>query len=158
MCKVHHFADDANLLYLTNSIKKLKKLINTDLKNLSNWLNANKISLNVKKTNYLNLEGKNVKVLLNLNLIQNRQRLHSSNNIKYLGIKIDENLNWKYINEVSTKLIRVNAILFKIRNYVNPKIFKVHLFCNFQISHNKLLFYTIFSVQNHGSIKCLIIL
>ena len=96
--------DDANLLFLTNSIKKLKKLINTDLKNLSNWLNANKISLNVKKTSYYNLEGKNVKVLLNLNLIQNRQRLHSSNNIKYLGIKIDENSNWKHINEVSTKL------------------------------------------------------
>ena len=47
-CKVHHFADDTNLLYLSNSIKKLKKLINTDLKHLVNWLNANKISLNIK--------------------------------------------------------------------------------------------------------------
>ena len=25
----------------------------------------------------------------------NRQRLHSSNNVKYLRIRIDENLNWK---------------------------------------------------------------
>ena len=27
-CKVHHFADDTNLLFLSNSIKKLNKLIN----------------------------------------------------------------------------------------------------------------------------------
>ena len=29
---------------------KLKKLLNKDLKNLTNWLKANKISLNVEKT------------------------------------------------------------------------------------------------------------
>ena len=49
-CKVQHFADDTNLLFLTTSNKKINKLISADLKNLSNWLNANKISLNVKKT------------------------------------------------------------------------------------------------------------
>ena len=48
-CKVHDFADDTNLLCHSNSIKKLSKLVNTDLKHLVNWLNANKISLNVKK-------------------------------------------------------------------------------------------------------------
>ena len=31
-CKVHHFVDDTNLLYLSNSIKKLSKPVNTDLK------------------------------------------------------------------------------------------------------------------------------
>ena len=36
-------------LCLSNSIKKVNKLINADLKHLVNWLNANKISLNVKK-------------------------------------------------------------------------------------------------------------
>ena len=30
-------------------MKKLNKLVNADLKHLANWLNANKISLNVKK-------------------------------------------------------------------------------------------------------------
>ena len=42
-CKVHHFADDTNLLCLGKSIKKLNKLVNADLKRLVNWLNANKI-------------------------------------------------------------------------------------------------------------------
>ena len=30
---VHHFADDTNLLYTNNSIKKLNKMLNKDLKN-----------------------------------------------------------------------------------------------------------------------------
>ena len=36
-CKVYHFADDTNLLCLSNSIKKLNKLVNADLKHLVNW-------------------------------------------------------------------------------------------------------------------------
>ena len=48
--KAHHFVYDTNLLCLNNSIKKLNKLVNADLKHLFNWLNANKISVNVKKT------------------------------------------------------------------------------------------------------------
>ena len=46
-CKIHHFADDANFLHINDSIKKLNKVVSSDL---TNWLNANKISLNVSKT------------------------------------------------------------------------------------------------------------
>ena len=42
-CLVHHFADDTNLLNYINSVKRMNKQINQDLKNLTNWLNANKI-------------------------------------------------------------------------------------------------------------------
>ena len=49
-CKIHHFVDDTNLLCLSNSIKKLNKLVNANLKRLVHWLHANKISLNVRKT------------------------------------------------------------------------------------------------------------
>ena len=37
-CKVHHFADDTNLLQINDSIKKLNKAVNSDLRNLTNWL------------------------------------------------------------------------------------------------------------------------
>ena len=45
---VHHFADDTNILYVSSSLKDIKK-INHDLSNLVQWLRANKISLNVSK-------------------------------------------------------------------------------------------------------------
>ena len=50
-CKVHHFADDTDLSCHSNAIKKLNKL-------LVNWLNANKISLNVKKTEMVIFKSK----------------------------------------------------------------------------------------------------
>ena len=48
--KVHHFADDTNLIHFSKSIYRLNKYVNLDLKNLTYWVNANRISLNVKKT------------------------------------------------------------------------------------------------------------
>ena len=49
-CKVQHFVDHTNCIHINDSIKKLNKAVNSDLKNLANWHNANKISLNVSKT------------------------------------------------------------------------------------------------------------
>ena len=48
-CKVHNFADDINLVHFSKSAKKRNKYINIDIKNLTNLLNANKISLNIEK-------------------------------------------------------------------------------------------------------------
>ena len=54
------------LLYLTiclsNSIKKLSKLVNANLKHLANWLNGNNISLNVKKTEMVLFKSKQKKI------------------------------------------------------------------------------------------------
>ena len=59
---------------------------------------------------------------MNFKLILDRHRLYPSDDTKYRGIKIDENLNWKlHVNDVSTELIRANAILIEISNYVNQK-------------------------------------
>ena len=60
-CKVHHFADDTNLLCMSNCIKKLNKLVNADLKHQVNWFNANKISLNVRKTEMVIFKSKQKK-------------------------------------------------------------------------------------------------
>ena len=47
----------------------------------------------------------------------NGKRLYPSKSVKYLGTKIDENLNWKqHIHVFIIKLNRGNALLFKIRN------------------------------------------
>lgn len=48
--KVHHFADDTNLLYVNKSLKKSNSKINHDLSRIVHWLRANKISLNTSKT------------------------------------------------------------------------------------------------------------
>ena len=74
LCKVHHFPDDTNLLhFIASSVAKLNKLVNLDMKNLTVWLNANKISLNVDKTELVIFKHhrKNLTLKLKLNLIKN---------------------------------------------------------------------------------------
>ena len=67
-----------------------------------------------------------------------RKRLYLSDAVKYLGVKIDENLNWKnHIHDIATKLNRYNTLLYKIRNYVNSNTLKSIYFAIFD-SHNKL--------------------
>ena len=114
---MHHFADDTDLFHTSKSVKKLNKLVNPDMKHSNNWLSANKISLNVEKTELVIFKSpRNIKIKLS------RKRLYPSNSIKYLGIKIDRSLHWHdQVNSIAVKLNRANALLRKIRNYVNMK-------------------------------------
>ena len=74
-CKVHHFADDTNLLHINDLIKKLNKAVNSDLKNLTNWCNANKVSLNVSKTELILFKPEMKKLDFDLKLKLNDIRL-----------------------------------------------------------------------------------
>ena len=47
---MQHFADDTNLLYSSNSLKQINRYMNHDLKLIVHWLWADRISLNVGKT------------------------------------------------------------------------------------------------------------
>ena len=131
-CKVHHFADDTNLLHFNKSFAKLNKLVNLDTKNLTVWLNANKISLNVDKTELVIFKHQRKKLDTEIKIKLNRKRLYPSQSVRYLGIKIDQNLNWKdHINDIAVKLNRANALLFKIRNFVNITFLKTIYFAIF---------------------------
>ena len=51
------------------------------------------------------------------------KRLYANESVKYLGVKIDTNLSWKYpANNLPIKLNRDNALFFKMKKYVSLKI------------------------------------
>ena len=55
----------------------------------------------------------------------NDKRLNPTDSVKYLGVRIDNKLNWKeHVNDITMKLIRANAILHNIRDFVNKDILK----------------------------------
>ena len=72
------------------------------MKELDEWFCANKLSLNTTKTKYIIIKPSQRKIPLhnlkitingeNVTQIGNNQAEHS---IKFLGIRIDENLSWK---------------------------------------------------------------
>ena len=118
-----HFADGTGLLNIQDSIRAINKTLNKDLRELSFWLNANKIALNVAKAEIILFKRSNKNYDADLKIKLCRKRIHASPYVKYLGVFSDENLNWKiHINEISTKLIKGNAMLSKLRHYVNKDI------------------------------------
>jgi len=49
----HLFADDANLFYKHKNLKVLECKVNNELVNIHTWSSANKLSLNIDKSNFV---------------------------------------------------------------------------------------------------------
>ena len=78
------------------------------------------------------------------------------NVVKYLVVKIDANLSWKYhVNNLSIKLNSSNALLFKMRKYFSLKILRSIYFAIF----DSFLFYCcLVWAQNCSTIQRIVIL
>ena len=110
--EVHHFGDDTNCENFKNCVKFINKQVNYDLKILSNWLKANKISLNVGKTDLVPCTSSKKQLDCNLKIKLNGTRFYQTDSVRYLGIQIDKRLTWKQqINHVALKLTKANAML-----------------------------------------------
>ena len=83
-------------------------------KQLALWLNANKTSLNVAKTEVILFKPKNKQLDTDLKLKLCRKQPYTTTQVRYLGILIDDKLNWNAHTDVS-KLMRCNSILSKLR-------------------------------------------
>ena len=83
-------------------------------------------------------------------------RLYPTESVKYLGVKIDANLSWQYhVNDLSIKLNRANALLFKMRKYVSLKILRSIYFAIFD---SYLSYCCLVWAQNCSTIQWIIIL
>ena len=100
--------------------------MNEDLKNLMQWLKANKLSLNIKKTELIIFHPKNTKLDYGIKFKLNGRRLTHFSTVKYLGILLDEHLSWtKQVNWVNSKLNQTIGIFSKIRHNTSLHIFKI---------------------------------
>ena len=118
------FADDTMLLIKSKSLKSLAKMVNIDLKCLINWLKANIICLNSKKSELLLLHpSRKSNILFDFKIKINGRRLYLCESVKYLGIVFDSSFNWdSHISSVCKKLARANGVLSKLRYYVSHEV------------------------------------
>ena len=116
-CIVHHFADDTNLLFSHKDPEVIRKTLNNELKLLYEWLCANRLSLNVDKTEFIIFRPPRTKLNNRIVLNLNNKKIHESRKIKYLGLIMDDRLTWKFhINELCKKLGRSVGMLYKLRH------------------------------------------
>ena len=125
-------ADDICLLNIQKTISKVNRSINKGLKGLLFWLNANNIALNVPKTEVKLFKTKHKPCDTDLRLKLCRKRLYKIKYLRYLGINIDEKLNWKiHIHYLTSNLNRANAVLAKLSYFVNSEILRSNYFAIF---------------------------
>ena len=121
------------------------------MKNLLHWLNDNKISLNIKKTELVISKSKQKQFDDEIKLKLSRKILFPTDIVKYLGVKINGNPLWKsHIVYLSVKLNRANALLVKIRNLVNNSILRT---IHFSIFESHLNYCSLVSSQNRNAIN-----
>jgi hypothetical protein len=102
------FADDTNLTASGDSITDLETAVNSDLENLRKWLIANKLSLNVAKTEFM-LIGSKAMIKKNsdsrLNVFIENKQIKQVSECKTLGVIVDRHLSWKSNSENICKKI-----------------------------------------------------
>ena len=108
------FAEDKNLFFSHSDINILFEKMNKELTNGSNWFNANKLSLNVKKNkfSFFHKSSKKDNIPLQLpNLNINGFTTERESSTKFLGVWIDENLTRRdHIHTVENEIAK-NVVL-----------------------------------------------
>ena len=96
------FANDTNLFFNHPNLTFLFDIINTELSKISQWFKLNKLSSNIKKTNYIMFQAGNPTVAkdTNLYLIIDNVKIEQSilnqiEHIKFLGVIINSKLTWQ---------------------------------------------------------------
>ena len=123
-CFILLFADDTNLFFSDINFDTLLQRTNATLRLITAWFNANKLSLNVDKTHFMvyNIRKKKY-VPHNIHVSINNHDISQVSKIKFLGIWMDEQLNWKYhITYIANKISKVIGILKKVRQSVNSNV------------------------------------
>ena len=120
------FVDDTNL-FLSQCDSILHEKMNKELTNVNNWCNANKLSLNVKKTknSFFHKSSKKDIPLWLPNLNINGFTVERESSIKFSGIWIDENLTWRdHILTVENKIAKNIGLLYQGKHYLDDNCLK----------------------------------
>ena len=112
------FADDTNVFITGKNIPNLITVMNNELSKLSEWMNANKLSLNVKKTKYMLFCIKNSPIEGG-NILLNGEIIDKVNHFKFLGVIIDSHLSWMdHVQHIRKKISKWIGILYKTKDYL----------------------------------------
>ena len=114
-------ADDTNIYYESSDLLNIQKVVNRELRKIRKWLEANRLALNIDKTNFVIFHSHQHKLTDHIVLKFGRKRIKQESCVKFLGLLLDSNLSWKFdLTELSKKLARTAGLFYKIHHYA-PK-------------------------------------
>ena len=109
------YADDCAFTISHKNTKSLQINLDNELVKISAWLKHNQLSLNTNKTKFLYFTMTNENISVQINGC----RINQSKHVKYLGVYLDDKLNWhKHVEYIETKLSAATGALFKLSKYL----------------------------------------
>lgn len=106
------YADDASAIVQTKDNINLETRVQECLEDMYDWFCSNLLLTNLEKTGYLVFHNYNKKINIDVNI--GGVQLQKLNHVKFLGMNIDENLNWKAHCESVSKIL--NSVCYMLRN------------------------------------------
>ena len=114
----------SNLFCTEKSLPRLESIVNIQLSNVYRWLCANKLSLNIEKSNYIIFHSVQRKLNYQVRITLNGQLFKQELSTTYLGVVIDCHLNWKsHISNLSKRLnVTDIGAISEVRHFVDMAI------------------------------------
>ncbi len=120
--KVSHtvlLADDTDIFVSSSDLNEQNSKLNSVLCSISKWFQNNQLVQNLNKMHIVKFASSKL-LLYTLNIAYNNQALIITENIKFLGMRLDCSLTWKpRIDNLIRKLISICFMLRKLLPTVN---------------------------------------
>ena len=111
------FADDSNLFYSHSDPNVLIRTVNEELKNVTQWIYANKLSLNINKTKVM-LFSNSLNSLPG-NIVFDTTPVEEVSSIKFLGVCVDNKLSWKcHVDNICKTISRNLGVMNRLKKYL----------------------------------------
>ena len=117
-CNVTIYADDTVLSYASKSISEFQSKINSDLRRICEWMQANKLTLNTKKSKFMVI-GWHARLskIDSIVILANNTPLEQVSSFPYLGLVINQNLTWcDHIDHIRSKISKRLGLLRRIKS------------------------------------------
>ena len=138
------FADDTSVFLEGTEYSKLIKTLNNELENVTKWLNANRLTVNMKKTHYMIFHRAKFKTT-GQDVVMQNSALTCVTTTKFLGVIIDHKFKWNdHITYVKRKISKSIGILYKIRRFLDMNTL-------IQMYHSFVFPYLIYCVEIWGN-------
>ena len=132
------FADDSTATYSSTSLEHAIAIVEIEMKKILEWLAANKLIINLNKTHLMLFTNRARPQSLSISI--DGQTINEVTETKFLGVMLDNKLNWnahiKYISKKiskSTSLLKMLKFTFPsrvLKSLYHSLVYPYYSYCN----------------------------